>query len=66
MKRAISSCIPILYKLENIEPLIATLYDFANECGNYEFESIFYDNNSSDGSWEKSNIESQESTYLRN
>lgn len=52
-KQLISICIPVLNELANLTELIERLNAVASqELSRYEFEFIFTDNQSDDGTWE--------------
>jgi len=51
--KKLSICIPVLNEIDNIEKLILLLQTFANSHSSYEFEFVFSDNFSNDGTWEK-------------
>ena len=63
--KKVSICIPILNEIDNLENLIAALQNFAKSHENYDFEFVFSDNNSTDGSWEKLREFNQRDSRIR-
>ena len=51
--KKLSICVPILNEIDNLERLLLSLRAFADSHSSYEFEFVFSDNCSTDGSWEK-------------
>jgi dolichol-phosphate mannosyltransferase len=51
--KKLSICVPVLNEIDNLERLILSLRAFADSHSSYEFEFVFSDNCSTDGSWEK-------------
>jgi glycosyltransferase involved in cell wall biosynthesis len=51
--KKLSICIPVLNEIDNLETLLLSLQAFADSHSSYEFEFVFSDNCSNDGSWEK-------------
>jgi len=52
-KKLISICIPVLNEVKNIDSLLNSLLETTKPLKKYKFEYVFSDNNSSDGTWEK-------------
>lgn len=51
--KKLSICVPVLNEIDNLERLLLSLRAFADSHSSYEFEFVFSDNCSTDGSWEK-------------
>lgn len=53
-KYLVSICVPVLNEFENLDSLYSRLVDLANVLSpNYDFEFVFTDNASNDGTWQK-------------
>lgn len=65
-KRLVSICIPVMNEERNIEPLYSRLVEVTKNLGNeYDFEFIFSDNNSDDGTWKKLSLLAQLDARIR-
>lgn len=51
-RKVISICIPVMNEEASIEILVKTLNKLADQLDRFEFEFLFSDNNSTDGTWE--------------
>jgi glycosyltransferase involved in cell wall biosynthesis len=52
-KKTISICIPVLNEKDNLHDLFLELNNLSEKLRGYNFEFVFSDNNSTDGTWEE-------------
>jgi dolichol-phosphate mannosyltransferase len=64
-KHLISISIPVLNEELNIPTLVRKLQDVTEKIKEFEFEFVFTDNNSTDGTWDVIQRESKEETRIR-